>query len=135
MEYTLSMTFLTDLGVKSTLSVSGVKTTITEAQANALMDTIIAKNIFLTTTGALAKKESSQLTEKNYFVITLLAPNSHRRNGIPRRLFHGCQPSQGRSHDAFRPYLHLLSPPPTCRIRKNSSGLCGDVSRIPTKPY
>ena len=64
MEYTLSMTFLTDLGVKSTLSVSGVKTTITEAQANALMDTIIAKNIFLTTTGALAKKESAQLSEK-----------------------------------------------------------------------
>jgi len=64
MEYTLSMTFLTDLGVKSTLSVSGVKTTITEAQANALMDKIIEKNIFLTTTGALAKKESAQLSEK-----------------------------------------------------------------------
>ena len=64
MEYTLSMTFLTDLGVKSTLSVSGVKSTITEAQANALMETIIAKNIFLTTTGALAKKESAQLSER-----------------------------------------------------------------------
>ena len=64
MEYTLSMTFLTDLGVKSTLSVSGVKSTITEAQANALMDKIIEKNIFLTTTGALAKKESAQLSER-----------------------------------------------------------------------
>ena len=64
MEYTLSMTFLTDLGVKSTLSVSGVKTTITEAQANALMDKIIEKNIFLTTTGALAKKESAHLSER-----------------------------------------------------------------------
>ena len=64
MEYTLSMTFLTDLGVKSTLSVIGVKSTITEAQANALMETIIAKNIFLTTTGALAKKESAQLSER-----------------------------------------------------------------------
>ena len=64
MEYTLSMTFLTAMGVKSTLSVSGIKSTITDAEANALMELIIAKNIFITTTGALAKKESSQLTEK-----------------------------------------------------------------------
>jgi hypothetical protein len=64
MEYTLSMTFLTALGVKSTLSISGVKSTITSAEANALMDTIIAKNIFITTTGALSKKEGSQLTER-----------------------------------------------------------------------
>ena len=64
MEYTLSMTFLTALGIKSTLSISGVKATITENEANALMDLIIAKNIFVTTIGALAKKESSQLTEK-----------------------------------------------------------------------
>ena len=64
MEYTLSMTFLTAMGVKSTLSVSGVKATITEDEANALMDLIIAKNIFVTTTGALAKKESAQLAER-----------------------------------------------------------------------
>jgi len=64
MEYTLSMTFLTALGVKSTLSISGVKSTITSAESNALMDTIIAKDIFLTTTGALAKKEGAQLTER-----------------------------------------------------------------------
>jgi len=64
MEYTLSMTFLTAMGVKSTLSVSGVKTTITEDEANALMDLIIAKNIFVTTTGALSKKESTQLAER-----------------------------------------------------------------------
>jgi len=64
MEYTLSMVFLTVLGIKSTLSVSGVKSTITSDEANALMDMIIAKDIFLTTTGALAKKESAQLTER-----------------------------------------------------------------------
>jgi len=64
MEYTLSMTFLTALGIKSTLSISGVKSTITSAETNALMDTIIAKNIFITTTGALAKKEGAQLTER-----------------------------------------------------------------------
>ena len=64
MEYTLSMVFLTEFGIKSTLSISGVKATITQAQANALMDTIIAKNIFLPIAGALVKKESAQLNER-----------------------------------------------------------------------
>ena len=57
MEYVLQMVFLTEKGAKSTLSIAGVKSSITEVQANALMDNIIAKNIFLTTTGALASKE------------------------------------------------------------------------------
>ena len=64
MEYVLQMTFITEKGAKSTLSITGIKSTITEAQANALMDTIIAKNIFLTSTGALAQKGSAQLTER-----------------------------------------------------------------------
>jgi len=33
MEYTLSMTFLTELGIKTSLSISGVNSTITETQA------------------------------------------------------------------------------------------------------
>ena len=64
MEYTLSMVFVTALGLKSTLGISGVKSTITQAQANTLMDTIIAKNIFLPVTGTLVKKESAQLNER-----------------------------------------------------------------------
>ena len=64
MEYILSMVFLTETGVKSTLSVSGVKSTITQAQTNALMDLIIAKNIFLPTSGAFISKSSAQLTER-----------------------------------------------------------------------
>ena len=64
MEYVLQMVFLTEKGAKSTLSITGIKSSITEAESNALMDTIIAKNIFLTTTGALTKKESAQLTER-----------------------------------------------------------------------
>ena len=58
------MIFLTERGAKSTLSITGVKSTITEVEALALMDTIIAKDIFLTTTGALTQKESAQLTER-----------------------------------------------------------------------
>ena len=64
MEYVLSMVFLTDSGLKSTISISGVKSTITQAQANTLMDTIITKNIFLPNAGALTAKSSAQLTER-----------------------------------------------------------------------
>ena len=64
MEYSLSMTFITEYGLKSTLSISGVKGAITKDDANTLMDTIIAKNIFTTKSGALVKKESAQLTQR-----------------------------------------------------------------------
>ena len=64
MEYSLSMTFLTEFGLKSTLSISGVKPTLTEAETNALMDNIIAKNIFKTNSGDFVKKSSAQLTQR-----------------------------------------------------------------------
>lgn len=64
MEYVLSMVFLTEKGLKSTISISGVKSSITQTQANSLMDLIIAKNIFLPDAGALSKKDSAQLTER-----------------------------------------------------------------------
>jgi hypothetical protein len=47
MEYSLSMTFLTEGGEKSTLSISGVKTNLTKDEINTLMNTIITKNIWL----------------------------------------------------------------------------------------
>lgn len=64
MEYILNMVFITDSGVKSSLSISGVKETITQDQVNTLMDTIISKNIFLPTAGALVSKNDAQLTER-----------------------------------------------------------------------
>jgi Protein of unknown function (DUF2922). len=64
MEYTLSMVFLTEKGSKASLSISGVKESITQAEVDTLMNTIIAKNVFLTTTGALAIKDSAQLVAK-----------------------------------------------------------------------
>ena len=64
MEYTLSMTFLTETGEKSTLSISGVKSTITKAEVNTLMDVVIAKNIFKTDSGDLVKKSGAQLTQR-----------------------------------------------------------------------
>jgi hypothetical protein len=64
MEYVLSMVFLTEKGVKSTLSIAGVKSTLNQTQANALMDLIITKNIFLPAAGALVSKSEAKLTER-----------------------------------------------------------------------
>ena len=64
MEHTLSMTFLTDTGVKSTLSINGVKEDITKEEVNSLMDLIIVKNIFKTKAGHFTQKESAQLVAK-----------------------------------------------------------------------
>lgn len=64
MEYSLSMTFITEYGLKSTLTIGGVKAGITKDEANTLMDTIIAKNIFTTKSGAFVKKESAKLTQR-----------------------------------------------------------------------
>ncbi|OCB00077.1 DUF2922 domain-containing protein [Clostridium beijerinckii] len=64
MEYSLSMTFLTVAGEKSTLSVSGVKPTLTKDEVNALMDTVIANNIFKTNSGDLVKKSGAQVTQR-----------------------------------------------------------------------
>lgn len=72
MEYVLSMTFLTELGIKSNFSISGIKPDLTSAQVNALMDTIIAKNIFFTTTGALAKKSGAQITQRTVTKIDIV---------------------------------------------------------------
>lgn len=65
MEYTLSMAFLTETGTKASLSISGVKSTITEAEVNTLMDTIISKDVFQTNAGAFVKKSDAKLTAKN----------------------------------------------------------------------
>lgn len=64
MEYTLAMTFLTDAGLKTTLSVSGVKSALTKDEVNAFMDTVINKNIFETNSGDLVKKSDAQLTQR-----------------------------------------------------------------------
>ena len=64
MEYILSMTFNTAGGKKATISISNVKQNITKEQAVALMDTILAKNVFTTDSGDFVSKESAKLTER-----------------------------------------------------------------------
>ncbi|AWK50012.1 DUF2922 domain-containing protein [Clostridium beijerinckii] len=64
MEYILAMTFITEYGLKSTININGVKPTLTQADANALMDTIIAKNVFAVESGAFISKDTAKLTER-----------------------------------------------------------------------
>ena len=64
MDYTLSMTFVNTGGDKVSLSITGVKPGITQIETSALMDTIIAKDIFLSKGGSLTAKYAAQLTEK-----------------------------------------------------------------------
>lgn len=64
MDYTLSMTFVNAGGDKVSISIAGVKPGITQTEASALMDTIIAKDIFLSNGGSLTSKYTAQLTER-----------------------------------------------------------------------
>lgn len=64
MEYILSLSFLTETGTKSTFTISGVKSNLTNTQVNSLMETIITKNVFLTSSGTLVSKSGAQLTER-----------------------------------------------------------------------
>lgn len=64
MEYILTLTFLTESGSKSSLTISGVDPSVTSEAANSLMDTIIANNIFTSKTGAFVSKAEAKLTER-----------------------------------------------------------------------
>ncbi|WP_315069129.1 DUF2922 domain-containing protein [uncultured Clostridium sp.] len=64
MEQALAMTFLTADGEKSTLSISGVRSNLAKDEINALMDTLIAKNIFKTNSGDFVKKSGAQITQR-----------------------------------------------------------------------
>lgn len=72
MEYTLSMVFNTSLGKKVTFSITGVKSTLTEAEALAVMDNILAKNIFTTTAGDFISKDSASIIEKKVTKLTVV---------------------------------------------------------------
>ena len=72
MEYTLNMVFLTAGGKKTTFSVSNANGTVTKAQINALMDGIIAKNIFTTSSGDLLSKDSASLVAKTVTKIDMV---------------------------------------------------------------
>jgi hypothetical protein len=61
----LIMTFLNAEGSRSSITIPSVKETITETEAAAAMDVIIAANIFTSAGGDLVAKHSAQITERN----------------------------------------------------------------------
>ncbi len=64
MEYTLNMVFATSGGKNVTFSISDVKSDLNETKTKALMDSMILKNIFTTSSGDLISKVSATLVEK-----------------------------------------------------------------------
>lgn len=64
MEYTLNMVFLTTGGKKTTFSITNVKSAITPAQVNTLMNSILTENIFSTSSGDLVSKSSASIVAK-----------------------------------------------------------------------
>ncbi|MGL4106748.1 DUF2922 domain-containing protein [Clostridium sp. LP20] len=64
MEYILTMTFLCASGDKSTISVDGVTSTLSNVEVRSLMDTIIEKNIFITKNGSFIEKFSANITQR-----------------------------------------------------------------------
>ena len=64
MEYILTLTFMTEAGVKSSMTITNVKSSVSSEAANELMDTIIENNIFRTKNGAFINKVEAKLTER-----------------------------------------------------------------------
>ena len=64
MEYSLQMVFLCESGEKSSITISDVKPGLTNSDVVALMNTIIASNIFETSKGALISKYSAQVVQR-----------------------------------------------------------------------
>lgn len=64
MEYSLQMVFICESGEKSSITISDVKPGLTNSDVIALMDTIIANNVFETSKGALISKYSTQVVQR-----------------------------------------------------------------------
>ena len=71
MEYTLTMTFLTETGEKANISISDVKDGITNDEVKTLMDSLIENNIFENSKGRLVSKYSSKVTERQVTKFTI----------------------------------------------------------------
>lgn len=64
MEYTLSLVFLTETDDKFTLSISGVKENLIEENVTALMNIVLANDIFISKKGAITSKHSAKVTQR-----------------------------------------------------------------------
>ena len=60
---TLRLTFSTSMGKSFSITLKNPKSDITAAQATAVIDTIIAKDIFFTSSGALVAKKDVKVLD------------------------------------------------------------------------
>ncbi|KYH29661.1 MULTISPECIES: DUF2922 domain-containing protein [Clostridium] len=63
MSKTLVMNFLTDQGKKSSIRFKEIKDNVDDSVVSGVMDTIIEKNIFITSSGELKVKDSAQIID------------------------------------------------------------------------
>ena len=70
-EYILQMVFLTDANEKWTYSVSGVKPSISDENVSAIMDIILANDVFECKKGAIASKYSAKITQRQVTVLDI----------------------------------------------------------------
>ena len=68
-EYILQMVFLTDANEKWTYSVSGVKPSLDDDNVSAIMDIILANDVFVCKKGNLASKYSAKITQRQVTVL------------------------------------------------------------------
>lgn len=64
MEHSLQMVFIAESGEKATITISEVKSDLTNSDVVALMDAIITNNIFQTKKGELISKYSAQVVQR-----------------------------------------------------------------------
>lgn len=64
MEFTLTMTFLTETGEKANISISDVKEDLNSDQVVELMDALIENDVFQTKKGSLMSRYSAYITQR-----------------------------------------------------------------------
>jgi len=64
MDYILNLTFLCSNGDKASMSIDPVSPTIAPEEAIALMDVILAKNVFITKNGSLVGRYGANLIQR-----------------------------------------------------------------------
>lgn len=64
MEYSVQMTFVNEIGDKVSLTLGNIRPDVTQTEVRALMDAIIAENIFFSPGGDYKAKYSAQFVQK-----------------------------------------------------------------------
>lgn len=71
MAKSLVLSFVNVGGKKTSITVNNIKDAVTAAEANTLMDTIIAQNVFETKDGDLASKSGAYIVDRERTEIEL----------------------------------------------------------------